>query len=337
MDASGAIRVVEPTSGRDVFRVTGPEPIRYSPECFSPDGTHLIAACENAICDWDLRLIRTELKKMGLDWDWPEFLPTPTEETTGPTQTVEVDPGFLRAPYLKEDRQALAVYGLCLALQPLNPEAFLQRGLAHARLGYAGAAIADYNGFIAMAPSNHSRFAEALCRRADCYENLEDHAGLAGALQETLGLDPKQLPWPDRIALQYNNVVWHFVIRAHQETYPSNLLALAKKAVQMEPYSWEYQNTLGAAFYRLGQWQNAVSCLQQNLKNARDLASWDLYFLAMSYQRLEQPERARQCFHEAGAYSQGHTNSTIEQTRELADLRSEATAVLGIVSAASPR
>jgi len=27
---------------------------------------------------WDLRLIRKELKELGLDWDWPEFSPAGT-------------------------------------------------------------------------------------------------------------------------------------------------------------------------------------------------------------------------------------------------------------------
>jgi tetratricopeptide (TPR) repeat protein len=118
--------------------------------------------------------------------------------------------------------------------------------------------------------------------------------------------------------------------------YPNNLLALARKAVQIEPFSWEYQNTLGGTYYRLGQWQNAVSCLEQNLENAGDQAGWDLYFLAMSYQRLGQRERARQCFKEATACSQGHSNPTPEQTRDLAALRSEATAVLGIANTRVP-
>jgi hypothetical protein len=42
---------------------------------FGADGTKLIAisSSASAIHVWDLRAIRTRLKTMRLDWDWPEF------------------------------------------------------------------------------------------------------------------------------------------------------------------------------------------------------------------------------------------------------------------------
>ena len=43
---------------------------------FTPDGTRLIAVNSvKGIHVWDLRLIRRQLKELGLDWDWPEFDP----------------------------------------------------------------------------------------------------------------------------------------------------------------------------------------------------------------------------------------------------------------------
>jgi WD40 repeat protein len=76
-DVFGVIRLVEPASGREVARLTGPEPMWYGPSCFSPDGTRLIAGCSGrtALYVWDLRLIRQQLKELRLDWDWPEFPP----------------------------------------------------------------------------------------------------------------------------------------------------------------------------------------------------------------------------------------------------------------------
>jgi WD40 repeat protein len=76
-DVSSVIRLVETTTGREVARLTGPEPRWYAPACFSPDGTRLIAICSGhtALYVWDLRLIRQQLKELGLDWDLPEFAP----------------------------------------------------------------------------------------------------------------------------------------------------------------------------------------------------------------------------------------------------------------------
>lgn len=53
---------------------------------FTPDGTQLIVAARyaGAIHRWDLRAIRSRLKAMNLDWDWPEF---PSPPPAGPLFT----------------------------------------------------------------------------------------------------------------------------------------------------------------------------------------------------------------------------------------------------------
>jgi hypothetical protein len=45
---------------------------------FTHDGTRLVvlSTYASAIHVWDLRAIRSRLKSMGLDWDWPEFAPS---------------------------------------------------------------------------------------------------------------------------------------------------------------------------------------------------------------------------------------------------------------------
>jgi WD40 repeat protein len=331
---NGSIRVIETTSGREVFRLTGPEPTSYGPQCFSSDGSYLVATCSSsdALYVWDLRLIRSELKEMGLDWEWPEF-PPPVPGLERHRQIIEVDPGFLHVPVLKDDRHAVAVFSLCIALQPLNPEAHLQRGLAYAHLKQWRDAIADYDRFLSLTPPAHPRRIEVVCRRATDYQNLNNLAGTASALQEILPMKSEQLPWPDQVASLCDQVAWHYVRAPQHESGPQNLLALAKKAVEIEPFNDAYQNTLGATYYRLGQWQEAVHCLEQNLRSRPKDAAWDLYFVAMSYQQLGQPARARQCFKEASAFSEAHSNPTSEQARELEALRSEASGVLGIVGA----
>jgi WD40 repeat protein len=73
-DVIGCVRLVKTESGDEVARVTGPERSAYWPQCFTPDGTKLIAMGDG-LCMWDLRLIRTQLQAMGFDWDWPPFPP----------------------------------------------------------------------------------------------------------------------------------------------------------------------------------------------------------------------------------------------------------------------
>jgi Tfp pilus assembly protein PilF len=77
--APGVIRLVVPYTGKELARLTGPEPTRLGPQCFTPDGGHLIALGEDSreIHLFDLRSIREQLKELGLDWDAPPLPDAP--------------------------------------------------------------------------------------------------------------------------------------------------------------------------------------------------------------------------------------------------------------------
>jgi WD40 repeat protein len=120
--ALGVIPLVETGTGREVARLTGPEPMSYLPACFSPDGTRLIASrsSQTALYVWDLRLIRQQLKELGLDWDWDEFKPADPASKTAPAK-VEVDLGELAQPTLTAEqkaRQAIEQYRSAIAANP---------------------------------------------------------------------------------------------------------------------------------------------------------------------------------------------------------------------------
>jgi WD40 repeat protein len=75
--APGVIHLLEAANGRTVARLTDPHGDRASWQAFTPDGTRLITVDRHAstVHIWELRAVRARLKSMGLDWDWPEFLP----------------------------------------------------------------------------------------------------------------------------------------------------------------------------------------------------------------------------------------------------------------------
>src|SRR5207248_6663928 len=77
--APAVIHLKEVATGRTVARLEDPHGDRASWQGFTPDGTQLVvvASFARAIHIWDLRAIRTRLKDMNLDWDWPEFRPLP--------------------------------------------------------------------------------------------------------------------------------------------------------------------------------------------------------------------------------------------------------------------
>ncbi len=78
--AGGARQVllVDPETGSEIARLTAPEQTRVQPQCFSPDGTQLVAMGPDmgVMYIWDLRAIRSQLKEIGLDWDRPDYPPS---------------------------------------------------------------------------------------------------------------------------------------------------------------------------------------------------------------------------------------------------------------------
>jgi tetratricopeptide (TPR) repeat protein len=80
-DAPSMVRLVCTATGKEVARLTDPEQARLGVVCFTPDRSQLITyGCESrALHIFDLRVIRQQLREIGLDWS-DEPLPAPTEE-----------------------------------------------------------------------------------------------------------------------------------------------------------------------------------------------------------------------------------------------------------------
>jgi hypothetical protein len=73
---SSGLRLLDPASGREVATLEDPNLDSIKQVLFSPDNTKLITInMIKGIHVWDLRLIRRELKELGLDWDWPAIPP----------------------------------------------------------------------------------------------------------------------------------------------------------------------------------------------------------------------------------------------------------------------
>jgi serine/threonine protein kinase/WD40 repeat protein len=72
--SNGIYRLVALATGRELARLEDPEQNTGS-AAFTPDGTRLVVKAKNGLRIWDLRRIRAELAKLGLDWDAPPYLP----------------------------------------------------------------------------------------------------------------------------------------------------------------------------------------------------------------------------------------------------------------------
>jgi serine/threonine protein kinase/WD40 repeat protein/tetratricopeptide (TPR) repeat protein len=335
-DLLSVIRLVEPQSGKEIFRLTGPEATWYSTACLTRDGARLIATVldYSVILVWDLRLIRKELQELGMDWDWPEFPPVPKSRTSKSPLTVQVDPGIFDQPPFKDDHLAVAVFSLQIILQPLNFEAYFERGMAYARLEDRAKAVADYEMFLRLAPKNDRRRPDVQFRRALIYHDyFQDDRSAVAAVAEAADASVDSIGWPGRFATLCNDLAWQTVKDRPTTRPPAPALRLARKAVEIEPHNWFFQNTLGVVLYRLGEYQEAARCLDANAQRSGRYAAFDLYFLAMCTQRLGNPAKAREYFDRANAFTEGESGLSPVHRQELTAFRAEANEVLGISKA----
>lgn len=331
-DELSVIRWVEPDTGREIFRVSGPEAKWYSAACLTRDYAWLIATVsdQRALYVWNLRLMREQLKKLQMDWEWLESVPAEKDIVPRAPIRVSVDPGVFRFGALESDRDAVAAYSVMLALQPISPDAYFERGLAYDRLKQWAKANADYEMFLALVPTTDFRRPEVQLRRAGIFIDRKDFRAAAGALLDAVDAPRELMPWPGRFAFLCNELAWEMVKRPPEAAMAKTILPLTRKAVELEPYNFLFQNTLGVTLYRLGEYEAAIRCLAANVHLSRDYAAFDLYFLAMSYHRQGEAAKALDCFERASAASKSPANFDARERQELADFRAEAEKVLGV-------
>jgi WD40 repeat protein len=106
--APAIVHLKEVATGRTVAQLEDPHGDRATWQGFTPDGTQLAVAATyaGAVHIWDLRAIRTRLKDMNLDWDWPEFPPAATGEPVAGPGTIEVLPADRPWPALSREQRA---------------------------------------------------------------------------------------------------------------------------------------------------------------------------------------------------------------------------------------
>jgi tetratricopeptide (TPR) repeat protein len=271
-----------------------------------------------------------------MDWDLPEFAPAPAAPapaSDGPRAplAVKINPGFLRQRMFENDRHAVAAFSLLLELQPISPEAYLQRGLAHGRLNESAKAVADYEMFLALTEKCDPRRTEIQFRCASNYhQNLKDDRKAIAALLDAADSSPDLMPWPEQYARLCNHYAWQAVKPSSPAGALHAAMRLARLAVELEPDNFMHQNTLGVALFRLGRYDEAVRCLEANLSRSGQYVAFDLYFMAMSYERLGERAKARAAFDRASALVADDPGLTPVHRQELAGFRAEAEGLLAI-------
>jgi serine/threonine protein kinase/tetratricopeptide (TPR) repeat protein len=165
-------------------------------------------------------------------------------------------------------------------------------------------------------------------------DRLEGEASFRRALAVAAGLIGKpevsQHCYTMALAGPFNDLAWDLVRRP--PTQPSDAalaVHLARQAIEWEPdQASGFWNTLGLAYYRLGDWSSAASALQKSmdLNNGGNPADW-LFLAAIDHHRGNK-EQARRWFDQSAAWLEKNRGWDNDQDAELRQFREEAALVL---------
>jgi tetratricopeptide (TPR) repeat protein len=229
-----------------------------------------------------------------------------------------VVPEDLQAQGLRE----LKALDEALSRTPQDAGLLGRRGQTYHRLGRYEEAVRDFS-----AALGGRRDPAYLLPRARSYQALKKYAEAAADLRAAL----EGKLSPDLEAYVSNYLAWLYVTGPEGVRAPGEALKLAARAIRLAPGRATYANTLGLAYYRLGRWDEAVEALRRSLKEP-EYAAHDLFFLAMSYQRLGDTAKARDCYDQAVYWCETHREGFDNAMREeLEGFRAEADA-LGLSS-----
>jgi tetratricopeptide (TPR) repeat protein len=130
-------------------------------------------------------------------------------------------------------------------------------------------------------------------------------------------------------ALALNNLAW--MLATCEDVHlrePEQALSYARKAVELAGDEGMYWNTLGVAYFRVQDWDEATKALGRSMELRSDGKgdSYDWFFLAMIHARKDQKEEGRQWYDRAVAWF----HNARQGNRELYRFQVEAAAALGI-------
>jgi WD40 repeat protein/Flp pilus assembly protein TadD len=338
-DSSCGIKLLDTNRRREFASLLAPDSAELTALCFGPDGSRLAAGTQDGTIQlWDLRRIRAALRRTGLDWEQP----APPSRSAGDENPVriEVDRGALPDPereslilalcpfdahayyrrgLASEQRnqlqEALNDFRRALALKPDHAEAHHHRGRVRARQGKYLDAIADWSRTIALEPDH----AEAYAARADAHYRLGHWDDAGGDYAKLVELRPD---WPE----YHNDAAWLLATHPHPKSRDAGrALALARRAVELEPEEGDYWNTLGVAQYRAGDWPGATVALEKAIARHGRIGH-DEFFLAMSRWQLGEHSEARRLYDHAVSWMEKNKPHDAELRR----FRAEAAELLEI-------
>jgi tetratricopeptide (TPR) repeat protein len=139
----------------------------------------------------------------------------------------------------------------------------------------------------------------------------------------------------DRDSRTYKvNLAWALAMPvAATKQEAAEAAALARQTVEQDPRDWQCWNALGAAQYRMGEWEQALQALGKAVELTKSGPPPTYLFMAMAQWRLGKQEPARQRYREVAQF----IDKSAKQQPAWRLLRTECAALLGIPEPPSPR
>ena len=207
-------------------------------------------------------------------------------------------------------------------LKPAHPAFWKVKGRMLEQTNRLEEAYQAYSQALSLAGSNWAFLkvrSDVLLRRSDLLRRLNRPAE-SNADYEKL-LETEFTPEECRA------LSWELVTGPPAARDPERAVLLAEKAVRLGPKAGYMLNNLGTAYYRAGQYRKAVeTLLEADRIEPGGPGAYELFFLAMSHQKLGESEAARACFGRALQWWREHPNEG--SSDELKSFQAEAEALL---------
>jgi serine/threonine protein kinase/Tfp pilus assembly protein PilF len=299
------------------------------------------------VLSWEYRPLVGEDAADSFFQSYPPAAPNASRPATPRVQgedvpTVEPVPSSEELPFL---RKAIAFYQTFAEQNQDDPNAQWEIGKAYWRIGEIRTALTGGNGQepvderaeqarqtaieiwealgddLPADPATGKHVALAYSQRAHtCYERREFEKAFRYH-ERSLQLDPEN-------AGSYDAMAWILAVCPDPELRdPHQAVALALKAVRLQPDGVSPWNTLGVAQYRCEEWKPAIESLHKSeVLDGHQESSFNGFFLAMAYRQTGDQEKARVWFDKAVRWMEQND----PRNEELQRFRSEAAELLGI-------